>query len=93
MQNSKQGLQSGNVECGFQTDAGCNSCQLRCPFGVSFAVVCFAEHIPSKAEVPRKPIQEKVTTVSGNENLPSLFCVMHFLFTFIFLSFPFAVLK
>ncbi|XP_065521998.1 src kinase-associated phosphoprotein 2 isoform X4 [Lathamus discolor] len=32
-------------------------------------VICFAEeHIPSKAEVPRKPIQEKVTTVSDNKN-------------------------
>lgn len=67
MQNSKQGLRSGNVECGFQTDVGCNSCQLRCLFRLSFAVMCFAEErVPSKAEVPRKLNQEKVTTVSGN---------------------------
>ncbi|KAM9572729.1 src kinase-associated phosphoprotein 2 isoform 1-T1 [Guaruba guarouba] len=32
-------------------------------------VICFAEeHIPSKAEVPRKLIQEKVTSVSDNKN-------------------------
>lgn len=67
MQNSKQSLRSGNVACGFQTDVGCNSCQLRCPFRISFALMCFAEeHVPSKAEVPRKLSQEKVTTVSGN---------------------------
>lgn len=66
-QNSKQGLRTGNVKCGFETGVGCNSCQLRCPFRVSFAVMCFAEeHVPSKAEVPRKLSQEKVTAVSGN---------------------------
>lgn len=55
------------VECGFQTDVGCNSCQLRYPFRISFAVMCFAEESASpKAEVPRKWSQEKVTTVSGN---------------------------
>lgn len=79
MQNSKQGLRTGNVECGFQTGVGCNSCRLRCPFRVSFAVMCFAEErVPSKAEVPRKPSQEKVTTVSGNYNIYSLFCVCTF---------------
>lgn len=67
MQNSKQGLRSGNVECVFQTAVGCNSCQLRCLFRVSFAVMCFAEeHVPSEAEEPRELSQEEVFTVSGN---------------------------
>lgn len=67
MQNGKQGLQSGNIKCVFQADVGCNSCQLRWPFRISFAVMCFAEErLSSKAEVPSNESQEEVTTVSGN---------------------------
>lgn len=43
MQNSKQDLGFGNVECGFQTGVGCNSYQPRRPFRVSFAIKCFAK--------------------------------------------------
>lgn len=79
MAKSRQGLQSGNIEYVFQADVGCNSCQLRCPFRISLAVMCFAEErLSSKAEVPSKESQEEVTTVSGNENLCSLFCMCTF---------------
>jgi len=44
--------------------------------------MCFAEErVPSKAEAPRKLSQEKVPTISGNQNLSSLFCVCAFFLT------------
>lgn len=71
VQNSKQGLVFGNLECGFQTGVGCNSYQLWCPGRVSFAVRCFAkEGVPSKAEMLRKLSQEKVTVFQVIKILP-----------------------
>lgn len=43
LQNSKQSLQSGNIVCVLQADVGCNSCQLRWPSRISFAVMCLLQ--------------------------------------------------